>query len=251
MILNFLFGFSLSVLSFSLMEISELRKSERIGPGLQHVARNLFSEDLLPIGKFKGFYFRIFSEFSNIPTWGPNKTRTKILWLSGSSGHFLSGFGTGPALEIQIVGKFPLKSKIERPQLKYLVRIRPFFSLTPVWISHIVPASHQPKTWQRVAQKRSTLFRRTKPRERKKIDDFLECSPQSSFWLACPGSHAKHLQESWKHKQMDEGNFHEFSEFSLSFVGNFGRSSAVSQSEIFRWCGFRKQCVHLLIFWGF
>jgi hypothetical protein len=22
------------------------------------------------------------------------------------------------------------------------------------------------------------------------FDDFLECSPQSSFWLACPGSHA-------------------------------------------------------------
>jgi hypothetical protein len=21
------------------------------------------------------------------------------------------------------------------------------------------------------------------------FDDFLECSPQSSFWLACPGSH--------------------------------------------------------------
>jgi hypothetical protein len=51
---------------FSLMEIPELRKSERIRPGLQPVARNLFSEDLLPIGKFKGFsqdIFRIFHLF--------------------------------------------------------------------------------------------------------------------------------------------------------------------------------------------
>jgi hypothetical protein len=33
----------------------------------------------------------------------------------------------GPALEIYIVGEFPLKSEIWRPKLKYLVRIRRLF----------------------------------------------------------------------------------------------------------------------------
>jgi hypothetical protein len=31
---------------------------------------------------------------------------------------------SGPALEVQIVGEFPLKSKIWRPKPKYLVKIR-------------------------------------------------------------------------------------------------------------------------------
>jgi hypothetical protein len=63
------------------------------------------------------------------------------------------------------------------------------------------------------------------PGKTKNFNDFLECSPQNSFWLACPGSHAKNLQEAWKHKQMIEGNFHGFSGFCSVFAGNFRRSS--------------------------
>ncbi len=44
-------------------------------------------------------------------------------WLLLNTRQYQSS-NSGPALEIQIVGEFPLKSKIERPQLKYLVRIR-------------------------------------------------------------------------------------------------------------------------------
>jgi hypothetical protein len=52
-----------------------------------------------------------------------------------------------------------------------------------------------------VAQKKVDTFpANEKPEKDKKNDNFLECSPQSSFWLACPGSHAKPLQEAWKHK---------------------------------------------------
>jgi hypothetical protein len=39
---------------------------------------------------------------------------------------------TGPALEVQIEGEFPLKSKIWRPKPKYLVRIRAFGAFFPL-----------------------------------------------------------------------------------------------------------------------
>jgi hypothetical protein len=59
-----------------------------------------------------------------------------------------------------------------------------------------------PGFWMIVAQKKVDTFpANEKPeKDKKKLIIFVECSPQSSFWLACPGSHAKPLQEAWKHK---------------------------------------------------
>jgi hypothetical protein len=63
----------------------------------------------------------------------------------------------GPALEVQIVGEFPSKSKIWRLKPKYLVRIR--------LISRVVPSCRRPWIYEKSVklQKVYTIFTRLPP----------------------------------------------------------------------------------------
>ncbi len=78
---------------------------------------------------------------------------------------------------------------------------------------------------------------------------YLESSSQSSFWLACPGSRAKPLQETWKHKQLNEGNFHGFSEFSSLFAGIFWKQfQSLQGGQVFDFQFFDGICMKSLVF---